>query len=181
MRLTRPLISKTKKQLVEILKGLLPLGKHLGFISDQLPDKRWLLNMIHSLRPDHDIFVRNNKVMTEAITRQIPTAFKIPENIPPTLFRMGRRGYFTKTKEENARIQEKRLHDRKVRLLSIQKSLHVECDLIDAKVQKLEQGLQTQKDMNARMRIEEPQKVMQNREEEKIISEKERKGGSNSQ
>ena len=56
MRLLKPLIVKNKKELVDILKTLLPLGSNLGFSGTDLPDKKWLYDTIHSLKPDHEMF-----------------------------------------------------------------------------------------------------------------------------
>lgn len=72
MRLTKPLQLNTKTQLFSILKDLIPIGQSLGMQPPNLPDKKWLLDMIHSLNPKHSMFIGDNLIQEDAITRTVP-------------------------------------------------------------------------------------------------------------
>jgi hypothetical protein len=52
----------TKIDLVSELQGKYLRGVELGFEPNQLPDKRWLLNVVFSLDSQHIIFVGSAKV-----------------------------------------------------------------------------------------------------------------------
>jgi len=77
MRLLKPLIPKKKGELHQILMKLIPLNTELGFDFQRLPDKKWLLDMIHSLKPDHEIFVGHQADKNAfSISRKIPLGRK---------------------------------------------------------------------------------------------------------
>jgi len=61
-----PMQKKTRAELVDILSSL--SSKPLGFDADHAPNKEWLLNCIHSLRPNHEIFAKPE----EEIIRVVP-------------------------------------------------------------------------------------------------------------
>lgn len=57
---------QTKGELVKILEGL--VKKPLGFDMDRKPPKKWLVKIIYSLNPNHEIF----QPATEKIMKLIP-------------------------------------------------------------------------------------------------------------
>ena len=61
-----PLAGLTKGEMINILEQL--VNKPLGFEEERNPPKKWLITVIYSLKPDHEMF----KPVTEEITKTIP-------------------------------------------------------------------------------------------------------------
>jgi len=57
----------TKGEILKILEGL--VNQPLGFETDREPTNKWLITIIYSIKPDHEIF----KPIVEEATKTIPT------------------------------------------------------------------------------------------------------------
>ena len=77
----------TKWELAEKIENL---GKgKLGFIGTELPEKEWLVNVLHTLKPDHRFFMSPEIVIKRSIPTEYVLFFKgsnsriaFSENIP---------------------------------------------------------------------------------------------------
>lgn len=80
---------KTKSSLIDTLAELIPKGKELGFDKVNTPDKKWLIDAIHSLKPDHHLF---DGATHAAVNKSIKKAIRKGNNelmaLKVTLFRI---------------------------------------------------------------------------------------------
>lgn len=143
------ILPKRREDLMNILKELIPAEKKLGFDMFSLPDKRWLIDCIHSLSANHQIFTgreEDQAVLQRQIRKGIKSQtwklycllplhleFELPANLPPVLMKVRRKGFFTKSKAERDQEEEMRDKNKRQKLESQHKHLYEQIKQVDVR------------------------------------------------
>jgi len=136
-----------------------------------LPDKKWLQDMIHSLKPAHEIFVGHQADKNAfSISWKIPLGRKCciliflfifndqsgncPKIYPPALLKQKRRGFFTKKQKERGDEEDNRLALKVKRIQSQKEKYHAEFKRLMAKQEKIEKIRIQKKEKEQKMDME---------------------------